>query len=60
MVAAAVGAAQWQASAVHTLVQKMPFIFSSSKLNFEPHNELTFVSLVEGVGGKIVVATKKK
>ena len=28
------------------------------KLNFEPHNELTLVSLVEGVGGKLVVATK--
>ena len=46
--AAALDAAHWQAAAVHTPAQKMTFILS--KLNFDPHDELTFVSLVEWVG----------
>ena len=57
--AAALGAVHWQASAVQTLAEKMSFIFCI-KLKFEPHNELMFVSLIEGVEGKSVVAPKMK
>ena len=56
--AAALGTAHWQASAVHTLAEKISFIFYQIKFRAPQYVDVCVVG--GAVGGKLGVATKNE